>query len=363
MSTNQSSISNLSKDKYTIKAESTTTISFMGASPNYYRITNGGATPLYLGVSMMPTEDFFDMKIPSGTTKLFVDAYGHDEVYIFNPSVTDANIIITSFNAPFDSSVLALSDIGQDFSQIDFSGEVDATGDLKTNIKKIVDAVENNQGNSEDNTNLEAILKQLTEVWVNGTSTIRTMLNDTYDRTNKIQKVLDNNNDLNTYGNLVKQLGELSKWLNVVNPIYKDIMETYEDNKSLGDIIYSMYEVLSILADSLQNSETISGEPSIYGMLEKLIDNKPKPTRYVNVEEPDSDFMASLTVDDYEYIGEMINYHKESAAIVQCKLHDNSSLYDIKIKTWNEICHTLKAKEITLFTDDYISPTFVIYNK
>ena len=63
MSFNQDAVSNLSKDKYTIKAKSTTTISFMGAFPNYYRITNGGATPLYLGVSMMPTEDFFDMKI------------------------------------------------------------------------------------------------------------------------------------------------------------------------------------------------------------------------------------------------------------------------------------------------------------
>lgn len=141
MGASQNIITDLSKDKYTLKAESTTTISFMGARPNYYRITNGGSTPLYLGVSMMPTENFFDMKILSGSTKLYVDAYGHEEIYIYNPSVTEANIIITSFSANFDSTVLAMSDFGQDFSQIDFSGEVDATGDMKTMLKNISDTV------------------------------------------------------------------------------------------------------------------------------------------------------------------------------------------------------------------------------
>ncbi len=141
MSINKDYISNLSKDKYTIKAESTATISFMGARPNYYKITNGGATPLYLGVSMMPTEDFFDMKIPSGTTKLYVDAYGHDEVYIYNPSIKDTNIIITSFTSEFNPLVLAMSDIGQDFAEVEFSGQVDATGNLKNILELLKDNV------------------------------------------------------------------------------------------------------------------------------------------------------------------------------------------------------------------------------
>ena len=132
-------VSNLSKTKHTIKAKSCETISFMGAEPNYYRITNSGATALYLGVSMTPSEDFFDAKIPSASTKVFVDAFGHHEIYIYNPSIEDTNIILTSFSADFDPSVLALSDIGQDFSQIDFSGEVDATGDMKTMLSNIND--------------------------------------------------------------------------------------------------------------------------------------------------------------------------------------------------------------------------------
>lgn len=149
MGVSQNIISNIAKDKYTIKAQSVQTISFMGANPNYYRITNGGATPLYLGVSMMPTEDFFDQKINAASTKLYVDAYGHEEIYIYNPSIHDANIVITSFSGPFEPTVLGLSDIGQDFSSIDFSGEVDATGDLKT----ILNSINTYLSNKEDGTN------------------------------------------------------------------------------------------------------------------------------------------------------------------------------------------------------------------
>lgn len=137
MGVSRNIISNLSKDKYTLKAKSTTNISFMGADPNYYRITNGGKKDLYLGVSMMPTENFFDQRIPAGTTNLFVDAYGHEVIHIYNPSEYDANIVITSFTADFDPSVLALCGMGQDLTNIELSGKFDATGDLETNITEI----------------------------------------------------------------------------------------------------------------------------------------------------------------------------------------------------------------------------------
>ena len=183
MGASQNIISNLSKDKYTIKAQSTMTITFNGANPNYYRITNGGATSLYLGVSMMPTENFFDQKINAATTKLYVDAYGHEAIYIYNPSISDANIVITSFTAPFEPTVLGLSDIGQDFSSIDFSGTVDATGDLKI----LLTAIKNNSANSsinytEDITDIKSELSSIKETisslkqvpctkWYSGTNT------------------------------------------------------------------------------------------------------------------------------------------------------------------------------------------------
>lgn len=125
---NTNNVKNLSKDKFTIKAQSTQTIDFMGARPNYYKITNGGNSNLYLGVSMMPTKDFFDMKIPSSSSKLFVDAYGRDEIYIYNPSTEDTNIIITSFEAPFDATATALSDIGMDFGDIEIVTTANITG-------------------------------------------------------------------------------------------------------------------------------------------------------------------------------------------------------------------------------------------
>ena len=121
-------VSNLSKDKYTIKAQSTQTINFMGARPNYYRITNSGTSDLFLGVTMSPTKKFFDMKIPTASTKLYVDAYGHDNIYIYNPSTEDANIIITSFEAEFDPTVLALTDSGEDFSSLEINANSVITG-------------------------------------------------------------------------------------------------------------------------------------------------------------------------------------------------------------------------------------------
>lgn len=116
-------VTNLSKSKHTIKAQSTETINFMGAYPNYYRITNASNTNLYMGVSMTPTKNFYDMVVPAGSTKLFVDAYGHDNLYMYNPSKENANILITSFKAEFNPTVLAVSEIGTDFSDITINAD------------------------------------------------------------------------------------------------------------------------------------------------------------------------------------------------------------------------------------------------
>lgn len=116
-------VTNLSKSKHTIKAQSTETINFMGAYPNYYRITNASNTNLYMGVSMTPTKNFYDMVVPAGSTKLFVDAYGHDNLYMYNPSTENANILITSFKAEFNPTVLAVSEIGTDFSDITINAD------------------------------------------------------------------------------------------------------------------------------------------------------------------------------------------------------------------------------------------------
>ena len=215
MSVNQNAISNLSKDKYTIKAKSTQTISFMGASPNYYRITNGGATPLYLGVSMMPTEDFFDQKIPATTTKLYVDAYGHHEIYIYNPSVTDANIVITSFTAPFDPTTLGLSDIGQDFSSIEFTGEVEATGDLKRMIANI-NNITNNMNT--DTYKIYLATNKIKETVLNNETKLNEIYNSFGSHLNQmtpdINSILSNVNEILTKQNSI--LEEIQKVKNVI---------------------------------------------------------------------------------------------------------------------------------------------------
>ncbi|MBE7054400.1 MAG: hypothetical protein E7391_09075 [Ruminococcaceae bacterium] len=125
---NNKSVNNLSKDRYTIKANSVQTINFLGARPNYFKITNGGNSDLYLGTDLTPSKDFFDMKIPSASSMLHVEPYGRDNIYIYNPSMEDANIIITSFEAEFNPVVLALSDTGTDFSTIEINSNSVITG-------------------------------------------------------------------------------------------------------------------------------------------------------------------------------------------------------------------------------------------
>jgi len=116
--------SHLSKSKHTIPADSTSTINFLGAEPNYYQIVNGGLSDIYVGVSMMPTQKFYDAKIPGTSSKLVVDAYGHDEIYIYNPSSEDINIIVTSFEAEFNPTALALNGLGFDLSNVELSADV-----------------------------------------------------------------------------------------------------------------------------------------------------------------------------------------------------------------------------------------------
>lgn len=114
----------LAKSKHTIPANSTSTINFLGANPNYYQIVNGGTSDLYVGVSMMPTNKFYDAKVPATSSKLVVDAYGHEQIYIYNPSTSeDINIIVTSFEAEFNPTTIALNGLSFDLANIEMTTE------------------------------------------------------------------------------------------------------------------------------------------------------------------------------------------------------------------------------------------------
>ena len=125
---NNTSVQNIAKSKHTISAQSTATVNFGGVSPNYYMITNGGSSDLYLGITMMPTKDFYDMRIPAGSTKLYSDGLGHQNIYIFNPAASSANIIVASFEAEFSPVVLAMNGFGASFENI----EITASGSISS---------------------------------------------------------------------------------------------------------------------------------------------------------------------------------------------------------------------------------------
>lgn len=224
-------ISNLSKNKYTIKAKSCQTISFLGARPNYFKITNGGNTSIYVGISMTPTEDYFDEKISPASTKLCVDAFGSEQIYILNPSEYDTNIIITSFSGEFDASAVAMSGFGQDFSSIELSGEFDAKGDLKEILSGIKSSSTSNKNTlSTMKTSLSSIVSAM--IASSGTSYLNNMNKHVVDLCNYFyhdNQLIDILNDIKNK----KSVTDLSEIINKIT----DLSDNNVDRTLFYDLI------------------------------------------------------------------------------------------------------------------------------
>lgn len=242
-------VTNLSKSKHTIKAQSTETINFMGAYPNYYRITNASNTNLYMGVSMTPTKNFYDMVVPAGSTKLFVDAYGHDNLYMFNPSTENANILITSFKAEFNPTVLAVSEIGTDFSDITINADtaiksfecplpsgtntIGKVG-LETAVSKDIQDIKTVSGGTYTNTeSLKTSLSNIYTFLTNGITktNISDIKTDTTNIYNKLETVYNEivPNIEKIKNSIYKQepTGEVTYLISIISAIQKQIYQLY----------------------------------------------------------------------------------------------------------------------------------------
>ena len=107
----------LLKNQYKIPAGSTTTISIPGEPVNYFRIQNGGNTNLYCGLMHMPTEDSYEFRVPAGASRMYCEEKCYNYIYVLNNSTEDANIILYTFRAPFNPTVLAMTDFADEDSQ------------------------------------------------------------------------------------------------------------------------------------------------------------------------------------------------------------------------------------------------------
>ena len=101
----------LSKNYATVPAFSITTIDYLDTKPNYFRVQNRGATEIYCSTNNMPTTKHYDFAVAGKKMKMFAEPYNRTRLYIFNPSGSDVEVAVLSFQAEFEPLTLALSEI------------------------------------------------------------------------------------------------------------------------------------------------------------------------------------------------------------------------------------------------------------
>lgn len=101
----------LSKNYATVPAFSITTIEYLDTKPNYFRVQNRGTTEIYCSTNNMPTTKHYDFAVAGKKMKMFAEPYNRTRLYIFNPSGSDVEVAVLSFQAEFEPLTLALSEI------------------------------------------------------------------------------------------------------------------------------------------------------------------------------------------------------------------------------------------------------------
>ena len=101
----------LSKNYATVPAFSITTIDYLDTKPNYFRVQNRGTTEIYCSTNNMPTTKHYDFAVAGKKMKMFAEPYNRTRLYIFNPSGSDVEVAVLSFQAEFEPLTLALSEI------------------------------------------------------------------------------------------------------------------------------------------------------------------------------------------------------------------------------------------------------------
>ena len=113
--------------RLTCAKNSTVQVEYLDAKPNYFKVSNAGSQTIYCATSGYPTTTKYDFKVEGGKSKVFNEPFERDRIYIFNASLAeDVNIVVTSFYAPFDSTVFALSELG-----MEITGTVETDGVVK----------------------------------------------------------------------------------------------------------------------------------------------------------------------------------------------------------------------------------------
>lgn len=112
----ESKFSGLTRTAVTVLPYSVANIEFNTPFPNYYRVQNMGAVKLYCGTSSTPTTSRYDFAVNAEKIKLYAEPKNKANLYIFNPSGSPVDVVVTSFAADFDPSTMALTDLEVDLA-------------------------------------------------------------------------------------------------------------------------------------------------------------------------------------------------------------------------------------------------------
>lgn len=120
--------SGLKKRRAVIPPYSTESVFFENPFPNYFRVHNHGNSTIYCGTNNIPNQYQYDFAVSPDQLKAYAEPFERSVLFIFNPSGSEIEVDILSFNAEFNPLALILSDISLDFgaSSLELDNVIDS---------------------------------------------------------------------------------------------------------------------------------------------------------------------------------------------------------------------------------------------
>lgn len=109
-------ISGLNTKSIKVPAYSVSTLDYLDTKPNYFKVQNRGNSKIYCGAASIPTATQYDFTVSAGKSQMHADPAQRSKFYIYNPSGSEIECVVTTFAAEFEPLTLALAGLELDAS-------------------------------------------------------------------------------------------------------------------------------------------------------------------------------------------------------------------------------------------------------
>lgn len=99
-------LSTYREQQVSIKAGEVRTVQFSDTMPNHFYINNLSTSDVYLGITMLPNTERYDLYVGPSEQKITGRDKGVQQIYLFNNSPNNATVMLTTFNKAFDPTIL-----------------------------------------------------------------------------------------------------------------------------------------------------------------------------------------------------------------------------------------------------------------